>query len=148
MHVRRQETTGTGRGVTLKDIQEHLLENESGLRESGDISRDTIHIMTVAPRKNHTRAKRYKGHIDARVPGKRNQYRKENVNQLFFFARVKYCEEFVANFNKETTFYNCDDMNKLHMGQATAVSRYHQIFRFFVNNDTPNVGEHDFPNPG
>ena len=34
------------------------------------------------------------------------------------------------------------------MGLATAVSRYHQIFRFFVNNDTPNVGDHGFPNPG
>ena len=76
-HVRRRETTGTRRWVTLKDI---LLENVSGLRESGGISYDTIHIMTVASRKNHTKAKRYKGLIDARVPGKRNQYRKENVN--------------------------------------------------------------------
>ena len=39
-------------------------------------------------------------------------------------------------------------MNKLRMGPATAVSRYHQIFRFFVNNETPNVVDHDFPNPG
>ena len=77
-HVRRRETTGTGRGVTLKDIQEHLLENISGLKESGGISRDTIHVMTVAPRKNHTKTKRYKRLIDARVAGKRNQYRKEN----------------------------------------------------------------------
>lgn len=49
----------------LKDIQEHLLENLSGLRESGGIPCDTIYVMTVAPRKNHTRAKRYKGFIDA-----------------------------------------------------------------------------------
>ena len=32
------------------------------------------------------------------------------------------------------------------MGPATAVSRYHQIFRIFVNNDMPNIGDHDFPN--
>ena len=83
--VRTRETTATGRGVTLKDIQEHLLENVSGLRESGSVSRDTIHVMTVAPKKNHTSAKRYKGLIDARVPGKRNQYLEENVNQHFFF---------------------------------------------------------------
>ena len=39
-------------------------------------------------------------------------------------------------------------MNKLRMGPATAVSRYHQIFRFFSTNDSPNVGDHDFPNAG
>ena len=66
-HVRTRETTATGRGVTLKDIQEHLLENVSGLRESGGISRDTIHVMPVAPKKNHSRAKRYKGLIDAKT---------------------------------------------------------------------------------
>ena len=39
-------------------------------------------------------------------------------------------------------------MNKLGMGPATAVSRYHQIFRFFSTSDSPNVGDHDFPNAG
>ena len=39
-HVRRRKTTGTGGGVTLKDIQEPLLENVSVLRESGGISCD------------------------------------------------------------------------------------------------------------
>ena len=59
---------------------------------------------------------------------------------------MKYRKEFVAKFNEEATFYSCDDLNKLRMGPATAVSRYHQIFRIFVNNDMPNVGDHDFPN--
>ena len=61
---------------------------------------------------------------------------------------MKYREEFVAKFSDEGQFYSCDDMNKLRMGPATAVSRYHQIFRFFSTNDTPNVGDHDFPNAG
>ena len=68
----------------LKDIQEHLLENLSGLRESGGIPCDTIYVMTVAPRKNHTRVKRYKGFIDARVPGKRNQYCELNIASISF----------------------------------------------------------------
>ena len=72
-HVRRRKTTRTGGGVTLKDIQEPILENVSVLRESGGISCDIIHVMTIVPRKNHTRAKGYKGLIDARVPSKRNQ---------------------------------------------------------------------------
>ena len=39
-------------------------------------------------------------------------------------------------------------MNKLCMGPSTAVSRYLQISRFFMANDSPNTGDHDFPNPG
>ena len=34
------------------------------------------------------------------------------------------------------------------MGPSTAVSRYHQIFRFFMSDDAPNLADHDFPNPG
>ena len=147
-HVRRRESTATGAGVTLNDIRKHLLEVVPGLKQDGGISRDTIHRLTVAPRKNSTRAQRYKGLIDARVPGKQNQYREESLNQHFLFARVAYREEFTSMFCKEAQFYSCDDMNKLRMGPATAVSRCHQIYRFFMSNDAPNVGDHDFPNPG
>ena len=44
--------------------------------------------------------------------------------------------------------YSCDDMNKIKMGPATAVSCYHQQFRFFLRKDSPNFADHDFPNPG
>ena len=104
-HVRRRETTGTGAGVTLKEIQRHLLDNVPGLEESGGICRDTIHVMTVAPQKNHLRAKRYKNLIDARVPGKRNQYREKSANQHFLFARVKYREEFVSQHQEVARLY-------------------------------------------
>ena len=43
-HVRRRETTGTGTGVTLKEIQAHLLKNVPGLTK---ISLDTIHHLTT-----------------------------------------------------------------------------------------------------
>ena len=33
------------------------------------------------------------------------------------------------------------------MGPATAVSRYHQQFCFFLTDDEPNLNDHDFPNP-
>ena len=35
-------------------------------------------------------------------------------------------------------------MNKIKVG-ALAVSRYHQIQRFFPVDDAPNVTDHDFP---
>lgn len=38
-------------------------------------------------------------------------------------------------------------MNKIKVG-ALAVSRYHQIQRFFPVDDAPNVPDHDFPVPG
>ena len=62
------------------------------------------------------------------------------------FARVGYLEEFVVKHRKEENFYSCDDMNKLQMGPAIAVSRCHQKFRFFMTNDGPDLN--DFPNPG
>jgi len=34
------------------------------------------------------------------------------------------------------------------MGPATAVSRYHQQQRFFMTSNSPNLNDHDFPNPG
>lgn len=34
------------------------------------------------------------------------------------------------------------------MGPSPAVSRYHQQFRFFMCDDSPNLNDHDFPNLG
>ena len=147
-HSRRRTSTGTGTGVSLRDIQKHLLASVPGLSEGGGISLDAIHHLTTAPRKNSSRARRYKGLIDVRVPGKRNQYREDSKNQHFLFARVAYREELASKFREECQFYSCDDMNKLRMGPSPAVSRYHQINRFFMTDDTPNLGDHDFPNPG
>ena len=117
------------------------------LEEKG-ISRDCIHLLMKPPRRNSIRAHRYKELVDARVPGKRNSYREDSANQHFLFSRVAYREEFVSKFKDECTFYSCDDMNKIKMGPAPAVSRYHQIQRFFISDDEPNLGDHDFPNPG
>ena len=45
-------------------------------------------------------------------------------------------------------FKRCDDMAKICMGPVTAVSRYHQERRVFMNDDAPNLADHDTPNPG
>ena len=146
-HVWCCETTGTGNGIILRDIRKHLLENVPGLSNHG-ISLDAIHHLTVAPRKNSSRFHRYKGLIDAKVAAKRNQYREPGKNQHFLFARVAYREEFVVKHYKEANFYSCDDMNKLRMEPGTVVWRYHQQFQFFMSNDSPNLNDHEFPNPG
>ena len=129
----------------MKDIQEHLLEYVTGLREHG-ISRDTVHHLTVAPRKNSTRAERYKGYVNARVPSKRNNYREKSANQHYLFVKVAYREELVTKFDEECQFYSSDDMNKLKVNPATTISRNHQMLRIFMADDSPNTGDHDFPN--
>ena len=78
-HNRRRETTGTGTGVSLKDLQKHLLQNVPGLREHG-ISRDTIHHLMIPPRKLNRQSIRYAEVIDARISRKRNNYWENNVN--------------------------------------------------------------------
>ena len=133
--------------MSLRDIQSHLLKVIPGLSERG-ISRDAIHTLMVPPKLNGSRAHRYKKLIDAKVSGKRNDYREDSLNQHFLFARIKYREEFVAKFREEAEFYSADDMNKIRMGPSTAVSQYHQQRRFFIGEDTPNLNDHDFPNPG
>ena len=40
-----------------------------------------------------------------------------------------------------------DDMNKVKVG-TLAVSRYHQLERYFPTDDVPNYPDHDFPVPG
>ena len=50
-------------------------------------------------------------------------------------------------FSSECAVFSCDDMNKIKVG-ALAVSRYHQIQRFFSTDDVPNLPDHDFPVPG
>ena len=39
---------------------------------------------------------------------------------------------------------SCNDMNKLNVG-TLAVSRYHQLSRFFPLDDAPDYPDHDFP---
>ena len=118
-----------------------------GLKEHG-IGRDAIHHLMVAPRKHYSRAERYKGFIDSKIPCKKNQYRENNVNQHYLFARVAYREEFSAMLVHECKLYSADDMNKIKMGPAPAVSRYHQQHRFYMVCNSPNFSDHDFPNPG
>ena len=147
-HNRRRNSVGTGTGVSLRNIQEHVIENVPGLKEAGGISVDAIHNLFVPPNKNSSRAHLYKSLIQAKIPKKRNDYRENSDNQHYLFSRVKYREEFASRFNDECSFFSCDDMNKLKMSPATAVSRYHQQFRFFMEDDSPNLHDHDFVNPG
>lgn len=115
----------SGTGVSLKDIQEHVMREIPELKERV-ISCDCIHFSIKPLQKNVIRAYRYKQLVDAWIPGKKNSYCEDNVNQ-HFFSRVPCREEFVSKFNSKCPCFLCDDMNKIKMGTASALSRYHQV---------------------
>ena len=139
---RRRSATGNALGVSLAEIRSHLLKTVPALRACG-ISRTTIHELFVAPRAGTRNAQRYHAVTQARVPGKDNSLRKVHADSHFAFAQVQYLMEFSATF-PECCVISCDDMNKVNVG-TLAVSRYHQINRFFPVNDAPQYPDHDFP---
>ena len=144
-HERRRESIGKV-GVSLREIREHLLSTVPGLKKHG-ISASSVARLMQPPRHGTRASLRYKGQVAARVPGKRNQYREFHTDQHYLFAQVAYRREFSVMFENECALFSCDDMNKIKVG-ALAVSRYHQIQRFFPVDDVPNVPDHDFPVPG
>ena len=56
--------------------------------------------------------------------------------------------EFLQKFRDEVIFLSCDDMNKLNLGGGMVVSRYHQIRRIYMKDDSPDYEDHDFNLPG
>lgn len=98
------------------------------------------------PRKGTITAARYNCLVSARVPQKCNNYREYHEDQHYLFARVAYRREFTTMFHKEAAIFSCDDMNKVKVGPL-AVSRYHQIHRYFQDDDKPIYPDHDFPVP-
>ena len=58
-----------------------------------------------------------------------------------------YFEAFAA-FPFEGEILDADNMNKVKANGTPATSRYHQGGRYFLEDDKPQVGDHDFPLPG
>lgn len=118
---RRQSTVGNSSGVTLADIQEHVLSRVPGLKQRG-ISRITIHELMVPPRHNTRNAQRYHSLVDVRVPGKSNKLRRDHQDAHYCFAQVRYVREFAQLFPGIVEL-SCDNKNKMNVG-TLAVSRY------------------------
>ena len=51
-----------------------------------------------------------------------------------------------ALYPSDVAILSIDDMAKVKVGPLS-VSRYHQVKRFYMNNDSPNLPDHDFPVP-
>ena len=83
-------------GVTLDEIQKHLLETIPGLKDMG-IIKHTIARLMDPPGKATIAASRYKSLVKARVPGEKNAYYEEHIVQHYLFALVAYRREFAQN---------------------------------------------------
>ena len=140
VQARRRNATRNSMGVSLADIQSHILTKLPSLHS---ISRTTVHQLMVAPRKGTRNAQRYHGLVKSRVPGKDNSIRKSHSDAHFAFAGVKYVKKFCQEFSDEGVQLFCNDMNKVNVG-VLAVYRYHQIGRFFPQDDAPSYPDHDF----
>ena len=89
----------------------------------------------------------YNGYVHAKVGTKSNSYRESHIDAHYLFARNKMRRELGSLFSTNINVLSVDDMSKIKVG-APAVSRYHQIKRFFPDSDGHNHKDHDFPYPG
>ena len=63
---------------------------------------------------------------------------KKNIDSHYLFSRVKMRRKFSQTFSDEVIALSCDDMNKLNVGSGMMVSRYHQIRRIYMKDDSPD----------
>ena len=138
---RRITETGSC-GVTLEQIRKHLVDNIPGLK----ISLKSVHLLLRAPRKGTHAADGCKRGVDARPGVKDNSNRKSHPDQHHCASQVKTAREFGSDHKSQCVTLSCDDKSKIMMG-LPAVSRYHQLRKFFVQIDSPQCNDHDFPVP-
>jgi hypothetical protein len=143
-HARRRTGTATSCGVTVEDIRQHVIKSVNGLN---NISRSKIQNLLQPARQNTKEAARHKDAVDIKVGTKNCDISKENPNSHEYFALVRYLREMSASYTDECAIFSCDSKAKVHIG-GQAVSRYHQIRKYFPLSDAPHYADHDFPVPG
>lgn len=63
--------------------------------------KSTIHRLTVAPNKKFTASRHYLSKVNAKVPRKRNDKRKESLDAHYYASRVKYRVEFASKYSEQ-----------------------------------------------
>jgi hypothetical protein len=143
-HARRRTGTASSCGVRLEDVRQHVLNHVEGLES---ISRTKIYYLLKPARSNTRDAANHKDALDVRVGVKSADISKVHKDSHEYFASVKSVREFCALHPGISTIFSCDSKAKVHIG-GQAVSRYHQLRKFFPSDDTPHYADHDFPISG
>ena len=83
-HARRRNSIGSsGAGVSVDAVRQHLIKTIPGLT---DISKTAVSNLFCPTTKSQKSSERYKGYIQARVPAKRNDMRKKNIDSHYLFS--------------------------------------------------------------
>ena len=103
----------------------------------------TVHRLFKPPVRGTHAAKRYHGVVNARRASRANNYRPTTEGTHYGRAEQGLITEFIYSFGQLNMSGN--DMNIIQVGRP-AVSRYHQINKFFAEGEGPDYAVHDFPN--
>ncbi|CAF0984399.1 unnamed protein product [Didymodactylos carnosus] len=132
-------------GVTTLQMRDHVRSTLGSIYPRlKTISDITCRRLLEAPAKNVLASKYYKNLINAKIPSKRNDMScRISDDSHFGSSQVKYGYELASLYPREIISLSCDNKCKIPI-DSLAVSRYHQIRRFFPNDHQPNYPDHDF----
>ena len=103
----------------------------------------TVHHLFLPPLKGSRAGAKYYGVINARRATRSNNFRPVSEGTHFGRAEQNLITEFIQSFSQLNV--SGDDMNIIQVGRP-AVSRYHQINKFYPEGEGPSFAVHDFPN--
>jgi hypothetical protein len=103
----------------------------------------TVHHLFKPPMRGTRAARKYHGAVNARRATRANNFRPTTEGTHFGRAEQGLITEFVQSFRQLNL--SGDDMNIIQVGRP-AVSRYHQICKFYAEGEGPDYAVHDFPN--
>ena len=131
-----------GQGFRFIDLLHHLYKHVPGLYEYG-MSPSSLRYLFQPPNKSARGARVFKGLINARRATRSNKFRPVSEGTHFGRAEQNLITEFLHSYGQLNV--SGDDMNIIQVGRP-AVSRYHQIVKFYPADEGPEYAVHDFPN--
>ena len=142
-HERRRNTTGQ-LGFNIPDV--HRFVEEKFFKETPEKapSVSSIRRLFSAASKHHKASKFYHGIINARPATKRNDATvgEAHAHRHHCFSLVKMVREFCAKHAQDCQVCSADDKCKLPYG-CPVVSRLVNLRKFFLEDDCPNLPDHD-----
>ena len=102
----------------------------------------TVHHLFKAPVRKTRVAKAFHGVVNARRATRANNFR-PTTEGTHDREEQGLITEFIHSFGQLNM--SGDDMNIIQVGRP-AVSKYHQISKFFAEGEGPDYAVHDFPN--
>ena len=142
-HERRRNTTGQ-LGFNIPDVHRFVEEKFFKETPSKAPSLSSIRRLFSAASKNHKASKYYHGVINARPATKRNDATvgEAHAHRHHCFTLVKMVREFCAKHAQDCQVCSADDKCKLPYG-CPVVSRLVNLRKFFLEDDCPNLPDHD-----